>query len=432
MNILFLLLGLIIGALAAAFIVHMKMSRLLDAEKEARVESETGRKLAEQKAEERAKASEEAIASEREYSEKALAKEHRERLDELERQKAEYDKMEEKFRNEFKVMAADILKDNSEKFTRMNSEKIGEILNPLNLKLEDFKKQINDVYDRESKQRFSLGERVKELANLNEQISKDANNLTKALKGEAKTQGDWGEMILASILEKSGLIKGEQYELQEFLRDDDGNYLKNEQGNRMQPDAVITYPDSRKVIIDSKVSLTAYTRFAESDDPDVQKKSIQEHLRSVRQHIMELSDKHYWNYTTTFDAVIMFIPNEPAYLLALQYDNSLWEFAYGKRVLLMSPTHLITALKLVENLWVKENQSRNALEIARRGAALYDKFSNFVKSLKAVGDGIDKAREKYETAFKQLSTGNGNLVGQAEKLRELGIKTDKELGISSD
>jgi len=283
------------------------------------------------------------------------------------------------------------------------------------------------VYDKESKERFSLGEKIKDLVELNQKISEEANNLAKALKGSSKTQGDWGEMILENILEQSGLVKDREYFVQEFLKDEDGNFIKNPEGRKLQPDVIIRYPDDRKVIIDSKVSLTAYARYTNTEDPEQQQKAVREHVLSVRKHIDELSNKNYQDFTTTLDFVMMFVPNEPAYFLALQNDPELWDYAYRKRIILISPTNLIAALKLIADLWKREYQNRNALEIAERGAALYDKFVGFVDNLQNIGIHIEKTQKSYESAMSQLKDGRGNLIGQAEKLRTLGVKAKKRL-----
>ena len=284
------------------------------------------------------------------------------------------------------------------------------------------------MYDKESKERFSLGERVKELAQLNKVISEEAHNLTKALKGEAKTQGRWGEMILESILEKSGLVKDREYFMEHELLDANGKALRSDsEGKKMRPDAVIKYPDNRSVIIDSKVSLNAFTRLIASADAEEQKQELLAHVSAVKSHIVALSAKGYDDYDKALDFVMMFVPSEPAYIAALQGDPDLWNFAYDKRILLLSPTNLITSLKLIVDLWKREYQNQNALEIAERGAKLYDKFVGFVANLEGVGEHLDKAQDKYSEAYKQLSTGNDNLVLQATKLKALGLKTKKEL-----
>jgi len=328
---------------------------------------------------------------------------------------------------DFQVLANQILEEKTLRFTDVNRTNMEAILKPLNEKLVEFKTKVEETYDKESKQRFSLEERIRELVALNNQISEDANNLTKALKGNNKIQGNWGEMILESILEKSGLKKGEEYYAQEFITDENGNRIRNEQQNYMQPDIVVAYPGGRKIIIDSKVSLSAYVRYVEAVTDDIKMVAEKEHVVSIKQHIDELSRKCYQDHVESLDFVMMFIPNEPAYILAMQLDSSLWDYAYRKRILLISPTNLIASLKVVADLWKREYQSRNAIEIAKRGAALYDKFAGFVETLQDVGKNIERSQKSYDKAFSQLKDGSGNLIRQAEMLKELGVKAQKEL-----
>ena len=343
-------------------------------------------------------------------------------------QKKEMEEMGKKFNTEFENIANRILETKTEKFTELNKVNLKAILDPLGENIKEFKNKVNETYDKESKERFSLGERVKELAQLNQVISEEARNLTKALKGEAKTQGGWGEMILESILEKSGLRKDEEYFLEYQLEDQQGRALRSDLENKkMRPDAVIKYPDNRTVIIDSKVSLSAYLRYTQTTDVSDQKEALKEHIKSIKRHIEELSVKSYQDYASSLDFVMMFVPNEPAFMLALKSDPEIWQYAYDRKILLISPTNLIAALKLIVDLWKREYQNRNAMEIADRGAKLYDKFVGFIANLERVGKTLDQASSAYRDAYKQLSTGNDNLVLQTQKLKELGIKSKKEI-----
>ena len=349
------------------------------------------------------------------------------RMGDIELQKKEMEAIRKQFNLEFEQIASKILEEKSEKFTNLNKYNLDAILRPLGENINSFRKKVEEVYITEAKERFSLGQEVKNLRELNDRLSSEANNLTQALRGDSKMQGDWGQVILENILERSGLTEGREYFVQEYLKDPDGNYYTGENGSRMQPDVIVVYPDKRKVIIDAKVSLTAYVNYTGSSDLTDQKKFIGEHLRSVRKHIDELSRKNYQDYADTLDFVMMFIPNEPAYMLALRHEESLWQYAYEKKILLISSTNLIAALKLIVDLWKREYQNRNAIEIAERGASLYDKFVNFVDSLTDIEIHLDRARRSYENAYGQLKAGRGNLIGQTEKLRELGVKAKKVL-----
>jgi DNA recombination protein RmuC len=349
-------------------------------------------------------------------------------LEKLQTQKADMEEMGKKFNQEFESIANKILETKTEKFTEVNQRNLKSILEPLGQNITAFKTKVEEVYDKESKERFSLGEKVRELAALNKLISEEAHNLTRALKGESKTQGNWGEMILESILEKSGLVKGREYFMEHQLLDENGKPLKSDaEGKKMRPDAVIKYPDNRSVIIDSKVSLNAFTRCIAATDTDVQKRELDAHVTALKNHILTLSNKGYDDYNKALDFVMMFVPSEPAYIAAMQGDQDLWNFAYEKRILLLSPTNLITSLKLIADLWKREYQNQHAQEIARRGALLYDKFVGFVENLNKVGTKIEEAATAYNNAHRQLSNGSGNLMQQATELKNLGLKTKKEL-----
>ena len=346
----------------------------------------------------------------------------------LKAQKEESKKIQEESKIQFENLANKILEEKTEKFTALNHINLKNILDPFQEKITDLKNKVNEAYDKENKERFSLAEKVKELALLNQQISEEAKKLTKALKGESKTQGNWGEMILESILEKSGLVKGREYFLEHELRDEDNKALFSEfSGKKMRPDAVVKYPDKRNVIIDSKVSLTAFTDLVDETDVDIHQMKLNQHLSSIKNHIKQLSQKAYDDYGNSLDFVMMFIPSEPAYIAAMQADPNLWSYAYEKRILLLNPSNLITSLKLIADLWKREYQNRNSMEIAERGAKLYDKFVGFVENLEKIGKNIDHAKNSYNDAFKQLHTGNDNLVLQTQKLKSLGIKNKKEL-----
>ena len=341
-------------------------------------------------------------------------------------QKQEMGEIREMMTAQFRNLAGEILEDKSRRFTETNRENIEKILQPLNKDIVEFRKKVDEAYHKEATERTVLERKIAELVQLNNQIRVDAVNLTNALKGNVKTQGDWGEMILERILENSGLTKGREYFVQETLKDENNRVLHNENGGMMRPDVMIVYPDNRRVIIDSKVSLTAYVNYCNSETDAMREVALKEHLHSVRKHIDELANKNYDSWAGgTLDFVMMFIPNEASYVLAMQHDSSLWSDAYRKRVLLLSPANLIASLKLTADLWSREYQNRNALEIADRGAKLYDKCVSFLESFTSIGDSIRKTQTVYEQALGRLSTGGGNLISQILKLRELGVKSKK-------
>lgn len=348
-----------------------------------------------------------------------LEKENKYLNESLEKQRKDLDEIGNQFSKEFKLLADQILEDKSQRFTKINQDNIDRLLKPLDDNIKQFQKQVQEVYEKESRERFSLGEKVKELSELNHAISQEAKNLTEALKGQVKTQGNWGEMILESILERSGLVKGREYTTQESFKDTEGK--------RFQPDVIISYPDKRKVVIDSKVSLVAYERYCSSSSKDEQKKAVDDLLRSLRNHIDGLSGKNYSDLVGSLDFVMMFIPIEPAFMIAMEADHSIWNYAYDKRVLLISPTNLIAALKLIFDLWQREYQNRNAIDIAERGGRLYDKFVSFIENFKSIGENIGRAQKSYESALGQLKDGRGSLITQAQQLKELGAKAKKSI-----
>ena len=322
---------------------------------------------------------------------------------------------------EFKILAERIAKDQGHTFNQQSRSAIDGLITPLREQLGDFKRRVEDIYDRESRDRATLLNEIGHLKNLNERIGKDALNLTHALKGDVKTMGNWGEVILQRLLEASGLEKGRTYDTQVSLTDD--------RGRRYQPDVIVRLPEGRDVIVDSKVSLKAYLRHHAATDEGVRERAMKDHLTSLRAHVKSLSDKQYEDLDglRTLDFVIMFVPIEAAFAQALAADQALFGDAFEKNVVLAGPSTLLATLRIMHNLWRFSDQNANAMEIARQAGGLFDKFVGFVEALETVGSQLDRARQAYLTARDRLSTGRGNLVRRAEQLRALGVKAGKEL-----
>lgn len=339
----------------------------------------------------------------------------------LQEQKDEIEALQKKFTIEFENLANRIFDEKSSRFTQQNRENIDQILKPLGEKIKLFEEKVERVYNEDTKERATLLEQIKNLRELNTQISQDAINLTNALKGESKTQGNWGEFILDSILEKSGLVKGREYETQ--------STFTGEEGKRQKPDVIINLPENRHIIIDSKVSLTAYETFCSTDDEALRKVALSDHINSIRNHVKELSRKNYQNIydLTSMDFVIMFVPIEPAMAIASQADINIWNEAFEKNIVIVSPSILLATLRTIANIWKQENQNKNALEIARQSGALYDKFVGFVDDLIGIGKKIDDTKEHYTEAMKKLYDGSGNIVRRIENLKLLGAKATKSL-----
>ncbi len=339
----------------------------------------------------------------------------------LQEQKQELTEIREKFNVEFRNLANEILEEKSKKFTEQNKTNLDLILKPLNERIKEFEKKVEETYDKEAQQRFSLKEEVKRLAELNQQISKEANLLTQALKGDSKTQGNWGEVILENILEQTGLRKGHEYTVQDSFAID--------ANRRSQSDVIVHYPGERSIIIDSKVTLTAYENYVSAEDEKVKETALKAHLLSVKNHINDLASKNYQDIDEikTLDFIILFMPVEPAYLLAIKNEPQLWSYAYEKRILLISPTNLIAVLKMIESLWKQEYQNKNVMEIARQGGSLYDDFVRLSENLIKLGKKMDEASGHYKDTMKKISEGRGNLIGRVEKLKTLGVKVKKSL-----
>lgn len=333
----------------------------------------------------------------------------------------------EAMKNEMELMAARILQQNSQQLMQKNEEKIGQILQPLQTELTGFKKAVEDAYQKESNERFSLTKEIEKLVQTSVRVSEEANNLTTALKGNVKTQGNWGEMVLETLLENSGLSRDHNYLVQQYLRDASGNVLKDEEGNMLQPDVMIVYPDQRRVIIDAKVSLIAWEKYVNATDEADRNKAWADHLTSIYRHIDLLSKKKYGRYAGALDYVLMFVPIEPAFLEALKKDTELWKKAYDKNIMLVCPTNLLAILKIVAELWRIEKQNENAIDIANKAGLLYDKFCGFLDNMEQVGKKIDDAGNAFQQAYKQLHTGRGNLIGKVEELKKMGANASKQL-----
>jgi len=322
---------------------------------------------------------------------------------------------------QFKNLANDILDDKTRRFTEQNALSLDALLKPLQAKLTEFKEQVSTSYANESRERFALKSEIERLSALNVKMSDETRSLTQALKGDSKVQGNWGELVLESILESSGLRKGEEYLVQDSHTQVDGS--------RLQPDIVVRLPEGRHLVVDSKVSITAYARHAESLDADTAQIELNAHIQSLRQHIQGLSSKNYSSLygVGSVDFVLMFIPIEPAFLLALKSAPNLYQEALAKNIVLVCPSTLMATLRTVAHLWRQDHQNKNALEIARQCGALYDKFVGFIDDMEKLGQRIDQAQTSYHDAFNKLKTGKGNLIRTAEKVRELGVKPSKTL-----
>jgi DNA recombination protein RmuC len=339
----------------------------------------------------------------------------------LAEQKGEIEKLQEKFIKEFENLANKILEEKSSKFTEQNKANLDQILKPLSEKIKDFENKVEETNKESIDRNAALRQQLSSLKEMNLQMSQDAQNLVKALKGDTKAQGDWGEIQLERILERSGLRKGEEYSIQESFTDEDGS--------RKRPDVIVNLPEEKKIIIDSKVSLVDYERFVSAEEDDQKNIHLKAFINSVKRHIKDLSDKEYQNLfqEESLDFVLMFIPIEPAFSIALQFGEELYSQAWDKRIMIVSPMNLFIALRTIANIWKQEYQNRNVIEIAKQSGALYDKFVGFVDDLIDVGNRMDQAKGSYEGAMNKLSEGSGNLVKRAEKIKELGAKTTKSL-----
>ncbi|MDD4993143.1 MAG: DNA recombination protein RmuC [Paludibacter sp.] len=335
----------------------------------------------------------------------------------LENQKNEIEELQKRLTTEFENIATKILKERSDEFSLSNHKNLSEILNPLKERIQLFEKKVDETYDKELRDKISLREEVRKLTELNTRISEEANNLTKALKGDVKKQGNWGEVILERVLERSGLTKGQEYEREEVVDGADSSVQR--------PDVIIHLPDNKHIIIDSKVSLVAYERLMSADTEEQRVVYLKEHINSLRSHVKLLSEKNYQNAQNinTPDFVLMFLPIEASFSVAVQGDSEIFAYAWERKIVIVSPTTLLATLRTISSIWKQENQTKNAQEIARLSGSLYDKFIGFAEDMAKIKANIDRTSSSYDDAMKKMKDGNGNIIRTAEKIKELGAKT---------
>lgn len=347
----------------------------------------------------------------------ALKAENNHLLEKLETQKTELENLQKRLTSEFENIATKILKERSTEFSTANLKNLSEILNPLKERIQNFEKKVDETYDKELRDKISLREEVRKLTELNTKISEEANNLTKALKGDVKKQGNWGEVILERVLERSGLTKGQEYEREEVV-DGANNVVQ-------RPDVIVHLPDNKHIIIDSKVSLIAYERFVSAETDDQRAAFLKEHINSLRSHVKLLSEKNYQNAQNlnTPDFVLMFLPIEGSFSVAVQGDSELFAYAWERKIVIVSPTTLLATLRTISSIWKQENQTKNAQEIARLSGTLYDKFIGFTEDMVKIKTNIERTSNAYDDAIKKMKDGSGNIIRTAEKIKELGAKT---------
>ena len=336
----------------------------------------------------------------------------------IEQNEIEREKMEEQFKAQFRNLANDILGEQTRHFRETNKDELDKLLKPFRDNIIDFRERVERIYSSENEQRGALRNELENLMKLNARITTETVNLTNALKGNSKVQGDWGEMILETILDNSNLVRGIHYDTQLNIKDAEGNNLR--------PDVVLYLPEGKQIVIDSKVSLTAYADYSAAEDAIERQRYLAAHISSVRQHVKELGRKEYQRLLQSPDFVIMFVPNEPAFLTALQADTAIWSDAYDRKVIVSSPTNLFALLKLVDDLWKRNDQSKNTADIVTYGTKLYEQLVAFVTALEGVGQSLEKAQSQYDEAYKRLCTGNDNIIRSGERLKKLGLPTKKQ------
>lgn len=335
-------------------------------------------------------------------------------------------------KEEIKTLSQTILEERQKKLQETNKTQMESILMPLEKQLRDLKDRANEIHEKNISDRAAMAKELEQLRKMNENISKEANDLTHALKGETKAQGNWGEMLLERQLEYMGFEEGKHYKKQSFIKDECGLDIKNEEGKRLQPDIIIQYPQGREVIIDSKVSLTNYVNFIGATDEQERTDQLKKHISSLKRHIEELSAKQYGRYNSKSpEFVMMFVPNESAYITAIKEDSNLWNFAFERKILIVGPTSILSALQLALDLWKREDQSVNIQKIIDEVCKLYDKMASFCKTFKGIGDNISNTQRKYDEALKQLSEGRGNIIGRFENIQKMGLSPKSKIALSA-
>ncbi len=342
-------------------------------------------------------------------------------LERLETQKQEIDELHRKMQEQFESIASKIVLNNSRMIQQQHSDKLNDLLNPLREKIDKFETTVTTTHKENIRENQSLKEQLKQLQELNKSIGDEARNLTTALKGQVKTQGNWGELILETILEKSGLVKDREYFIQ--------TSLVSEEGKRMQPDVLVKLPENKTIIIDSKVTLVAYEKYSSADTSSEKELALKEHINSVRRHLKGLGEKKYQQLyeVNTLDFVLLFIPIEPAFSTAIQHDNELFNDAFESNIVIVSPSTLLATLRTISSIWKLEYQNKNAMEIARQSGALYDKFTGFLVDFQKLGDTLSVSQKAWDSAFNKLTAGRGNLVNSVEKLKKLGAGASKSI-----
>lgn len=430
MGALALLLGLVVGAALVFWRTRATAAQLLQLQ-QALSAAEAQRQAAEQRVSEQA--AQTSAAHQALHQAQARAAElqaHQARLEE--RQQSQQEKLawveqsREQLRQEFEQLSARIFETRSQQLQEQNRTGLDDLLKPFREQIADFRRRVDMIHGEDARQQATLTEQIRGLHALHQQMHEDARNLTNALKGQTKTQGNWGEMILERILEESGLVRGREYDTQVSLTGDEGE--------RRQPDVIVHLPDDKDVIIDSKVSLLAYERFCSEDNDEVRRQALEEHIQSLRNHIRGLNRKNYEGLSgvRTLDFVLLFIPIEAAFLIAMEHEPTLYNDAYNRNIVLVSPTTLLVTLRTINNIWRYEYQNRNAITIADRAGRICDQISLLEESLREVGDRISKAHDAWETSYKRLSDGRGNLLRQAHQLRDLGAKARRALPAPQD